>query len=194
VSHKSSGNIFIISAPSGAGKSTLCDALLKHFDNIHYSISSTTRQPRPGEQEGVDYHFLTIEAFEKGIKSGDWAEWAQVHDNYYGTSKKDLNRELTKGKDILMDIDVQGMVQILAHYPDSITVFIEPPSIEELKRRIVSRGGESEYSVALRLENAVKEMAQKEKYRHVITNDRLPDAIEELIQLVRSYSHSGTRC
>ena len=125
---KNPGHLFIISAPSGAGKSTLCRAMRDHFPDLLYSISYTTRSPRKGERNGVDYHFILPDDFEKGISRHRWAEWAEVHGNYYGTSAEFLDNELSAGRDILLEIDVQGTRQILQRYPDGITIFILPPS------------------------------------------------------------------
>lgn len=181
------GLLFILSAPSGAGKSTLCRALRAHFTDLLYSVSYTTRPARPGEQNGVDYHFIAKEAFERGIDHGQWAEWAEVHENYYGTSAEFLDRGIADGYDILLDIDVQGTRQILKRYPAGITVFIMPPSLETLKSRLEARGTDSSEVIAVRLKNAQNEMAQKTLYRHVIINDRLPDAITELIGIFERY-------
>lgn len=181
------GLLFILSAPSGAGKSTLCRAVLDHFPDMLYSISYTTRQPRPGEQDGVHYYFIAKDEFKKGIGQGRWAEWAEVHDNYYGTSADLLDRGLNGGQDILLDIDVQGMGQILVRYPAGITIFIMPPSLEILRSRLEKRGTDSPEVIAVRLRNAQKEMAQKDRYRHVINNDRLAAATTELIGIFEKY-------
>jgi guanylate kinase len=179
--------LFVISAPSGAGKSTLCRAVLDRFPDLVYSVSSTTRSPRGGEQNGKDYHFITKDEFEKGIARGRWAEWAEVHDHYYGTSADFLNGELSGGRDILLDIDIQGTRKILQRYPDAVTIFIMPPSLETLKSRLQSRGTDSPEAIAVRLQNAAEEMAQKDLYRHIIINDRLTDAVGELIVVFEKY-------
>jgi len=184
---KSSGHLFIISAPSGAGKSTLCRAMLDHFADLLYSISYTTRPPRQGEQNGVDYYFIPKDKFKKGISRHQWAEWAEVHGNYYGTSAEFLDKKLSGGRDVLLDIDVQGTRQILKRYPESITIFIMPPTLEILKQRLQDRGTDSPAVIALRLDNAQKEMAQKAIYRHVVINDRLPDATAEMITIFENY-------
>ena len=181
------GLLFIISAPSGAGKSTLCRAVLDRFPDLLYSISYTTRPPRNGEQNGVDYHFIAKDIFIKGIARGQWAEWAQVHGNYYGTSADFIDRGLADRRDILLDIDVQGTRRILRRYPDGITIFIMPPSLEALRCRLEARGTDSPEVIAVRLRNAQKEMAQKELYRHVIINDRLANAVAGLIGIFEKY-------
>ena len=174
------GHLFIISAPSGAGKTTLAKAVLKQFTDMLYSISYTTRKPRAEERDGVDYHFVSKQGFKKGIKKGRWAEWAEVYGNYYGTSAEFIEKSLSSGCDILLDIDVQGTLQILKHYPDSVTIFILPPSVNALRKRLEMRGSDSKAVIEKRLVNARKEMAQKKLYRHIIVNDKLSVAIEEL--------------
>ncbi len=181
------GRIFIISAPSGAGKTTLCNVLLERFSDIRFSISHTTREPREGETDGAEYYFITKEAFVKGIETAAWAEWAEVHGNFYGTSSEFLDRILASGHDILLDIDVQGAMQILRKYPDSVTIFIMPPSSDVLRSRLESRSTDTGEVIATRLVNAEKEMAEKDRYRHIIVNDRLPEAAAELISIVEKY-------
>jgi guanylate kinase len=180
---KRAGVLFIISAPSGAGKSTLCRAVLNRFSDLAYSVSYTTRSPRGVEQNGVDYHFISKDEFEKGIAHGRWAEWAEVHDHYYGTCADFLDGELNAGRDVLLDIDIQGTGRILQRYPDAVTIFIMPPSLETLKSRLQSRGTDSPEAIAVRLKNAREEIAQKDIYRHIITNDRLTDAVAQLVAI-----------
>ena len=123
------GHLFILAAPSGAGKTTLCKAILNRYRDMLYSVSYTTRAPRPGEVNGVDYYFISKEKFIKDIENNKWAEWAQVHGNFYGTPAEFLNKSLSKGQDVLLDIDIQGTVQVLDRYADTITFFILPPSL-----------------------------------------------------------------
>lgn len=179
-----SGRLFIISAPSGAGKTTLCNAILKKFPDLYYSISHTTRKPRAGEQNGVDYFFITVNEFKQNIEKGIWAEWAEVHGHFYGTSAQFIDRHLADGKNILLDIDVNGARQILSRYPNSITIFIMPPTLETLKQRLISRGTDSEEIIAKRLKNAKTEIAQKDLYRYIVVNDSLPEAIEMLCSII----------
>ncbi|MBW2669740.1 MAG: guanylate kinase [Deltaproteobacteria bacterium] len=181
------GHLFIISAPSGAGKTTLSRAIRKRFTDMLYSVSYTTRSPRKGEKDGVDYHFISKEAFKKDIETDRWSEWAEVHGNYYGTSAEFIEKGLSSGRDILLDIDVQGTIQILKRHPDSVTVFVLPPSMDTLRQRLEMRGTESKTVLNRRLENAKKEMAHKNLYRHVIVNDQLLSAIEELISIIERY-------
>ena len=186
------GHLFILSAPSGAGKTTLAGAVLNRFADMLYSVSYTTREPRNSEQDGLDYHFIQKDLFKKYIKEGKWAEWAEVHGNYYGTSAENLDKSLAAGDDILLDIDVQGTIQLLERYPDSITVFIVPPSMDMLRRRLELRGADSKAVIARRLVNAEKEMARQDLYRHVIINDHLSEAIDELISIIEKYRGSET--
>jgi guanylate kinase len=180
-------HVFIISAPSGAGKTTLLRAALERLADLCYSVSFTTRAPRTGEVNGRDYVFISPDEFEEGIRTDRWAEWAQVHGNYYGTSAEVLSRALAGGRDILLDIDVQGARQICKRFPQSVTIFIMPPSLDILEARLRSRGTDREESIALRLRNAREEMNQKDMYRHVIVNDDLHTAERELLAIIGSY-------
>jgi guanylate kinase len=181
------GHLFIISAPSGAGKTTIAKAVLQKFKDMCYSISYTTRKPRAEERDGVDYHFVSKQDFKNGIKKARWAEWAEVYGNYYGTSAEFIEKKLSSGCDILLDIDVQGTLQILKHHPDSVTVFILPPSINALRKRLEMRGSDSQAVIEKRLINAKKEMAQKKMYRHIIVNDELSAAIDEICAIFNKY-------
>jgi len=181
------GRLFIISGPSGTGKTTLCSAVLNRFPDMLYSVSYTTRKPRNGEQSGIDYYFIKKKDFKDKIEDGKWAEWAEVHGNYYGTSAELLDKELGSGRNIILDIDVQGTIRLLKRYPESVAIFIMPPSIEELKRRLKLRNTDSGEVIAKRLENAKIEMAKKDLYPHVIINDQLSDTIEQLIAVIENY-------
>jgi len=183
------GHLFIISAPSGGGKTTLSKAMVNRFKDILYSVSYTTRSPRNSEQDGVDYYFIQKKDFEERIESGYWAEWAEVHGNYYGTSAEFLEKGLASGRDMLLDIDVQGTFRILGNYPDSITIFIMPPSLETLRKRLEMRGTESRTTIKRRLLTAEKEMAQKDLYRYIIVNDQLSVSIEKLVAIIEKYHY-----
>jgi guanylate kinase len=181
------GRLFVVSAPSGAGKTTLCSAVRRHFDDLAYSVSYTTRAPRPGEQHGKDYFFISRDEFEAGIAQNRWAEWARVHGNLYGTSAQWIDDTLAAGKDILLDIDVQGARQMLARFPQAITIFIRPPSMAALEARLTGRGTDDAATRALRLANAKEELAQQDRYRHVVVNDDLERATGELIDILTRY-------
>ena len=182
-----SAHLFIIAAPSGGGKTTLCREVRKRFPDMLYSVSHTTRKRRDGEQDGVDYHFVDKNDFESGISTGRWAEWALVHGNYYGTSADFLDTGLADDHDILLDIDVQGTRQVIESYPNSVAIFILPPSLEVLQQRLKSRGTDSAESIAVRLKNAEKEMKQKDLFHHVIVNNQLSKAVSELISIIENY-------
>ena len=180
------GKLVIISGPSGVGKTTLYRSVLKRFSDMLYSVSYTTRTPRDGEKDGVDYHFISKDEFKEKIEKGKWAEWAKVHDHYYGTSAEFLYKGLASGQDILLDIDVQGTIQILNQFPDSITIFIMPPSMDILRNRLESRGSDSKAVIGKRLLNADKEVEKKDIYRHVVVNDQLSAAMDELISIIEN--------
>ena len=184
------GHLFIVSAPSGAGKSTLCQAVRERVTGLHYSISYTTRAMRPGEVQGVHYHFISENEFREGIRLNRWAEWASVHEHLYGTAAADLNRIMAAGGDILLDIDVQGARQLVERYPDSVTIFILPPSMEILKQRLAGRATDLNETIALRLKNAEKEIAAKDEYQHIIINEDLDKAVDELEKIIRRNRNS----
>jgi guanylate kinase len=179
------GRLFVVSAPSGAGKTTLCAAARKMLPDLVYSVSSTTRAPRDGEREGQDYFFISEAQFRAGIDSGQWAEWARVHDNYYGTSAGFIDRHLRAGRDVLLDIDVQGAAQILRRYPQAVTIFIMPPSLGELRRRLTARGSDSAAVIEKRMRNADAEMARKDMYRYIVVNDDLDSAIASFASILQ---------
>jgi guanylate kinase len=180
------GRLFVISAPSGTGKTTLCRLLMNEFPDIRYSISHTTRKPREGEIHGKDYFFVTPDEFEQMIRDGLMAEWAKVHGNYYGTSLNFIREQMMQGFDILLDIDVQGGESIMKAYPEAVTVFIMPPSMEALRQRLTGRGTDKPEVIETRMINAVSEMAKKDLYAHVIVNDDLETARNELFAIVTS--------
>lgn len=181
------GRLFILSAPSGTGKTTLCMAVRDRFADMRYSISYTTRPARIGEQNGVDYFFISTDEFRNRIQNNQWAEWAEVHGNYYGTSVEFINHHISAGQDILLDIDVQGALQLLQRYPDSVMIFIKPPSFEALRKRLELRGTDSRETIEKRLKNAQKEMEKIENYQHIIVNNHLKTAISELITIIEKY-------
>ncbi len=185
--NESSGHLFIVSAPSGAGKTTLCRALLRRFPDIRYSVSYTTRSPRKGEQEGVDYCFISDEEFRKGIEQSRWAEWAKVHGRFYGTDAGVLADAIGKGKDVLLDIDVQGACQLVERFPEAVTIFVMPPSIDALRSRLLARGADSREVIDRRMAAAEEELRCRDRYRHIVVNDRLDKAMAEMQALVEGY-------
>ncbi|MEW6080174.1 MAG: guanylate kinase [Thermodesulfobacteriota bacterium] len=184
------GRLFIVSAPSAAGKTTLCAGLLERLPDMVRSVSYTTRAPRPGEQNGVDYYFIDEKQFRAGIDTNRWVEWARVHGNYYGTAADAIEEKLSAGIDMVLNIDVQGADQIHARYPDSVRIFILPPSLEELRRRLETRGGDDPAAMDVRMAAAQQEMARRHDFDHVIVNDDLDTAIDQLIAVVAGYRSS----
>jgi len=159
---------------------------------MSYSISYTTRPPRRGEKDGADYFFISQNQFKKGIQANQWAEWAKVHGNYYGTSAAVIDAHIASGGDLLLDIDVQGTQQILKKYPDCITVFIMPPTLETLRRRLELRGTETRDVIEKRIANAKAEMDLRHLYRHQVVNDQLSAAIKEVIAIIDMYQNRKT--
>lgn len=180
------GNLYVVAAPSGAGKTTLVRLLLEYEPEVRLSISTTTRAPRPGEEEGREYHFVDTATFRAMIDRHDFLEWAEVHGNFYGTSQKWITECLAAGADVLLEIDWQGAQQVRAQFPQAIGVFILPPSMEELARRLNERGTDSNEVVARRLAAAQAEMRHVGEFDYVIINDRLEQALEELRAVVRA--------
>ncbi|MFH1019698.1 MAG: guanylate kinase [Pseudomonadota bacterium] len=177
----SRGNLFIISAPSGAGKSTILKKLLTKVPNLAFSVSHTTRAPRPGESNGREYHFVDRAAFEGMRTEQAFLEWAEVHGNLYGTSRAAIEAQQAKGIDVFLDIDVQGARQLRdCGHPGAIFLFIAPPSWAELERRLRGRGTDPEETVQLRLHNARREMEDAGRYDYLVINDRLDEAVEVL--------------
>lgn len=191
---KTLGNLFIVAAPSGAGKSSLITALLQRaqegqlFNQAQLSVSHTTRAPREGEENGVQYHFVNVETFKRMIDENAFYEHAQVFDNFYGTSKKAIADTLESGVDVFLDIDWQGARQVKAVNPNVISIFILPPSKEELNARLVSRGQDSESVINSRMQKAQDEMSHYDEFDYVIVNDNFTHALEELITIVKSSS------
>lgn len=180
------GRLFLVTAPSGAGKSSLVAALLKADPTVHLSISHTTRSPRPGEVDGREYHFVTVETFEAMKEDNAFLEWAYVHGNYYGTSKKWIESELTLGHDVLLEIDWQGALQVKRLFPDVVGVFILPPSVEALRERLNKRATDAPEVIARRLAGAGAEMVHAGQFDYVIINDDFERAKEDLIAIVRA--------
>ncbi len=184
VEQNKKGKIFVVSAPSGAGKTTLCTKIVAKFPELAYSVSHTTRLPRAGEKEGVDYFFITVEKFKEMIEQNLLAEWAEVHGNFYGTSLKFIEDKISEGKSLLLDIDVQGAKQFKRAFPEAITIFIMPPSIEVLDQRLKRRATDSEDVIAKRLANAKIELEQRFFYDNIVVNDDLDSAVEKMVNII----------
>jgi guanylate kinase len=187
---KNRGNIFVVSAPSGAGKTTLCHMAVKAFPGMTISVSFTTRQPRPGEVPGEHYSFIDQGDFRDMINDGDFIEWAEVHGNFYGTSKGRIESIISKGNDVILDIDVQGARQIREHYPESILVFVLPPSLEVLKKRLFERMSDSPEVIAMRLKKARAEISEYKHYDYVIVNNLLEEAFSAFSSIIRAEYNS----
>ena len=182
---KEKGQIFVITAPSGAGKTTIIKNILeKDVGEIGYSISHTTRKPRKGESHGLHYYFVDRENFEKMIDAHEFIEWAVVYDYLYGTSVSSVNRELYSGKDLLMDVDIQGSQEIKRQFPDSLSIFILPPSLDILKERIQKRSPNDKMNTDLRLKKAAEEIQRCRDYDFIIINDDLKKAIKEIEAII----------
>ena len=181
--------IIIITAPSGAGKTSITKQLMKHFPQLAFSISAATRAKRKHEQNGVDYHFMSVEEFQQKIHENAFMEWEMVYEgNYYGTLKSEMERIWSNGQIPVLDIDVKGAIHVQDLYPKQIlTIFIEPPSIEELKRRLESRGTETADSLQARISKASYEISFKHSFQHVIVNDDLPKAVAEAIRITGEF-------
>lgn len=177
--------LVVIAAPSGTGKTTLCEKLLNDFPELKLSISSTTRKPRGKEVHGKEYFFLTEEEFKSGIQNNTFIEWAEVHGNYYGTSLSTVMNTMKSGHSVLLDIDVEGARSLLKSFPDQcVLIFILPPSMEELERRLRARGTETEESIQKRMKNATDEMAQASFFTHKIVNDTIEKAYFQIQGIV----------
>ncbi len=185
------GRLIVLSAPSGGGKTTLRNGLRRRMPDLLYSVSATSRGPRDGEADGKDYCFLSGEVFRRWIKERKFIEWANVHDNLYGTPREFIEKNLKQGKDILLDIDVKGALQIKKQFPDALLVFIAPPSIAVLEKRLRRRGTDTSEEVKKRILTATDEMSAARDYDCVIVNENLEDALAELEGVVRSWRESG---
>ena len=184
--HKMSGSLFIVVAPSGAGKSTLVNALLAQEPTIKLSISFTTRPPRPGEQNGREYHFTSVEDFLKRRESGEFLESAEVHGNYYGTSRLLIEADMKSGSDVLLEIDWQGAQQVKKQFPNAVGIFILPPSIETLEERLKKRGQDEPHVIARRLLAAGGEIAHAPESEYVIINQEFATALSDLTAIVKA--------
>ncbi len=180
------GNLFVLSGPSGAGKGTLVKMILERVPDAWLSISDTTRAPRKGEVDGVHYYFVDDAEFDRLVETGGLLEWAQVHENRYGTPRARVEEHMAKGGQVLLEIDVQGGFQIREQIPEAHLVFIEPPSLEELENRLRGRGTDSDESIAVRMKNAQLELSRKMEYDKQFVNDNLEVCADELVAYIES--------
>lgn len=180
------GILFILSGPSGVGKGTVRKKLFEEASKLQYSISMTTRNIRPGEVDGVDYFYKSVEEFEKLIEENQLLEYAKYVSNYYGTPRKYVEETLAKGQDVFLEIEVQGALQVKENFPEGVFIFLFPPSLEELKNRIVNRGTESQELVINRLKEARKEIEMMDAYDYVVVNDRVEHAVDKVKAIIKS--------
>lgn len=178
--------LLVLSAPTGGGKTTIAHRLLERDPHLRFSISHTTRSPRPGETEGRDYHFVDREAFLGMREAGGFLEWAEVHGNFYGTHRSEVERAEQEGRDLILDIDVQGGIQVREAWPKAVLVFILPPTLEELLRRLGSRSAETGFDLGRRLESAQRELALAPKYDYNVVNEDLERATDGVLSVLRA--------
>jgi guanylate kinase len=182
----SQGVLFVVAAPSGAGKTSLVKALLQKDRAIRLSVSYTTRAPRPGEVNGVDYHFVSVDEFRQMAARGEFLESAEVYGNYYGTSQAWISGEIAAGRDILLEIDWQGAAQVKKHFPEAVTLFILPPSIEALRERLSSRGQDSTEVIEKRMAAARDDISHAAEFEYIIVNDDFDQALLDFLAVVRA--------
>ncbi len=180
------GQLYVVSGPSGCGKDTIVQKLLKKRKDIWLSISCTSRSPRPNEKNGKDYFFLTNEEFEKGISNDEFLEYAKFADNYYGTPRKSIEQHLQNGEDVILVIEIMGALQIKELLPDTLFIFILPPSMKELKRRLVNRGTETKEKIDKRFLRAYEEINELNKYNYVVVNDEVDLAVKKVESILLS--------
>ncbi|GEA29951.1 MULTISPECIES: guanylate kinase [Clostridium] len=181
---KGRGLLIVISGPSGAGKGTICKRFMEKNKDVMLSVSATTRSPRVGEVEGINYFFMSKEQFVEKIESNDFLEYAEVYDNYYGTPKSNVEEMLQSGNDVILEIDIQGALKVKENTREGVFVFILPPSMEELKQRIINRGSETNESLMKRFKSAYKEINFISKYNYAVVNDKVEIAVEKLEAII----------
>ena len=184
--NKQRGILFVVSAPSGAGKTSLCKEVISGVANLHHSVSYTTRAPRPGEVDGRDYHFVDVVKFREMAEKNQFAEWAEVHGNLYGTSRDKLIEVMDQGIDVILDIDAQGAMQVKKRYKDAVFIYILPPSYEVLKQRLQERQSDSPEEIRRRLRKAREEIWNYREYYYLVVNDVFGEALENLRAVVRA--------
>lgn len=187
------GLLVVLSGPSGSGKGTVLKQAMQQNDNIEISVSVTTRAPREGEIDGVNYYFSTREAFQKRLDEGGFLEWAEFCGNFYGTPRAEIEQRLNEGKDVILEIEVQGAMKVREAFPDAVLIFNLPPSLEELKKRLTGRKTESPEVVEKRLNTAAWELSQAEKYDYIIVNDNVETAANAFLSILEGEKHKTVR-
>lgn len=177
--------LVVISGPSGSGKGTLCEMLRQAFPDLNYSISVTTRPPRSNEKDGVDYFFVSDEEFKRLLQKGEFLEWAEVYGHYYGTPRSVVESALASGRDVLLEIDIQGASKVRELFPEAVLIFIKPPSLDELSDRITKRGTDDAKSIDTRMSSARQELQAARKYDYVVENDQKEKAFAKLMELIK---------
>ncbi len=190
---KSKGSLFIVSAPSGTGKTTIIKRILKEFPDFVFSVSATTRKKRENEKNGKDYFFLTEEEFKEKIENNEFAEWEKFYDYYYGTFKKYLDDNLENGKSVLLEIDVKGALKLKENYPESVLIFIVPPSFDELVNRLKNRRTEDEIDFQKRIERAEFELRHKDKFDYFVHNEEIEKAVTDIKSLIENIIRRKTK-
>ena len=190
---KPQGVLLVVSGPSGAGKGTICGMLREQMPDLGYSVSVTTRQPRTGEVDGVNYFFKTVDEVKEMIANDEFLEYAEVYGNYYGTPRKFVMDQLNEGRDVLLEIDIQGALQVKEHFPDGVFVFITPPSLDELCARIYKRGTDSEEVIQRRMASAADELTYASKYDYIIVNDIAEKATKKVLILMEAERYRVAR-
>ncbi|MDK2886209.1 MAG: guanylate kinase [Thermosipho sp. (in: thermotogales)] len=187
------GTLFVVSGPSGVGKTSIINSVIKMLDNVVFSVSCTTRPPRPGEVDGVDYFFISKEKFLEMVNNSEFLEWAEVHGNFYGTPKDFVLKKIEEGKRIILDIDVQGALQVKRNFDDAVFIFVAPPSYEVLKERLLKRGTEEPKALLKRLDNAKWELSKMIEFDYLIVNDDLVNSIQIMKSIIISETYRTKR-
>ena len=185
------GMLLVISGPSGTGKGTIIERLMAEDKSLVFSVSATTRAPRPGEKDGVHYHFMTVERYQELIAQDAFVEHAQVHGNYYGTLRSEVYQRLERGENVVLDIDVQGALNVIASEKEKVSIFILPPSLKVLRERLTGRGTETPEAIERRLTNAIWELSQKDHYEYKVINDDLDAAVRTLQAIIEAEKHAS---